>query len=438
MTDTLNYRDETLETLGRSELQNLQLKNLKETVAMALKTQFYKKRLNKVGIKAADDIQTLADLNKIPFTTKDDLRECYPQGLLAVSTDEVVRLHTSSGTTGTPTVIYHTQQDLDNWTELVTRGIVACGVSRKDILQNMMSYGLFTGGLGLHYGAERLGAMVIPASSGNTKRQLQMMKDFKTTMLHITPSYMLHIASRLEEFGFTLGDLNIKKAFLGAEPYSENTRKKIEAFFGIDVYNCYGLSEMNGPGVAMECVYKNGLHVWEDAYFMEIIDSQTGKLMLDGEEGEVVFTTLQRRATPLLRYRTRDISYVFPGTCKCRRTHRRISRIIGRTDDMLIINGANVFPSQIEEVLMRMPEVGNNYQIQVEKVGALDRLIVKIEIYSKMFSGEIKQLENLKIKIQQELRASIVIKAMVELHEPGSLPTFEGKAKRVIDNRPKL
>ncbi len=438
MTEKITYRDKKLETLERGALEKLQLEYLKETVAMALKTAFYKKRLNKAGIKSADDIRSLADLDKIPFTTKDDLRECYPQGLLAVSAEEVVRLHTSSGTTGTPTVIYHTQEDLDNWTELVTRGIVACGVSRKDVFQNMMSYGLFTGGLGLHYGAERLGALVIPASSGNTKRQLKMMKDFKTTMLHITPSYMLHIASRLEEFGFTQDDLHIKKAFLGAEPYSENTRKKIEALFDIDVYNCYGLSEMNGPGVAMECVYKNGLHVWEDAYLMEIINPQTARRLEDGQEGEVVFTCLQRKATPLLRYRTRDISYVFPGICECRRTHKRISRIIGRTDDMLIINGANVFPSQIEEVLMRISEVGNNYQIQVEKDGALDRLIVKIEIYSKLFSGDIKQLENLKRKIKEELRASIVIKAMVELHEPGSLPTFEGKAKRVIDNRPKL
>lgn len=438
MIESLSYRNKELETAERPNLQALQLKNLKETVGMALKTQFYKKRLNKAGINSSDDINSLADLEKIPFTTKDDLRECYPKGLLAVELDEVVRLHTSSGTTGTPTVIYHTRQDLDNWTELVTRGIVACGVSKKDVLQNMMSYGLFTGGLGLHYGAERLGALVIPASSGNTKRQLKMMKDFQTTMLHITPSYMLHIASRIEEFGFTLDDLNIKKAFLGAEPYSENTRKKIEAIFGIDVYNCYGLSEMNGPGVAMECIFKDGLHVWEDAYLMEIINPKTNAGLEDGQEGEVVFTTLQRRATPLLRYRTRDIAYIFPGICKCKRTHRRISRIIGRTDDMLIINGANVFPSQVEEVLMCMPEVGNNYQIQVEKAGALDKLIVKIEIYSKMFSGDIKQLEGLKRKIQQELRASIVIKAMVELHEPGSLPTFEGKAQRVKDMRPKL
>ena len=383
-------------------------------------------------------MKSLADLEKIPFTTKDDLRECYTDGLLSVNMDEVIRLHTSSGTTGIPTVIYHTRHDLDCWTELVARSIVATGAGKKDMFQNMMTYGLFTGGLGLHYGAERVGMTVIPIGGGNTKRQMQLMKDFKTTVVHITPSYMLHIFSKLEEYGFSLNDLNLKKAYMGAEPYSENTRRKIEKLFNIDAYNSYGLSEMNGPGVAFECVYKTGMHTWEDAYILEIIDPKSGEEFGEEKEGEIVFTTLDRRATPLLRYRTRDLAFVYKGLCKCRRTHRRLSRITGRTDDMLIVNGVNVFPSQIEEVIMRIPEVGNNYQVQLEKEGALDKLIVKVEIYSKMFKGDLKEIDALKEKIKSELKASIIINPVMELHEPGSLPVFEGKAKRVVDLRTKI
>jgi phenylacetate-CoA ligase len=267
---------------------------------------------------------------------------------------------------------------------------------------------------------------------------MQLMKDFQTTVVHATPSYMLHIGSKLAECGFSLKDLKLKKAYLGAEPYSENTRHKIEKMFSIDVYNSYGLSEMNGPGVAFECVYKCGMHAWEDSYILEIIDPETSHSLGEEKEGEVVFTTLRRSATPILRYRTRDLAFIYKGACKCGRTHRRLSRITGRSDDMLIINGVNVFPSQIEEVVMRIPEVGNNYQIHVEKDGALDKLIVKVEIYSKLFTGDLKALDSLKVKIVDELRASIVIKPLVELHEPESLPVFEGKAKRVVDVRPKL
>jgi phenylacetate-CoA ligase len=302
----------------------------------------------------------------------------------------------------------------------------------------MMSYGLFTGGLGLHYGAERIGMTVIPVGGGNTQRQIQLMKDFKTSVLHITPSYLLHIHHRLPEFNVKPSDLHIKKAFLGAEPYSENTRKKLEHLFGIDAYNSYGLSEMNGPGVAFECVYKNDLHVWEDAYILEIIDPVAGTPVPDGQQGEVVLTNLVRNAMPLMRYRTRDLAFVHKDPCPCGRTHRRLSRILGRTDDMLIVGGVNVFPSQIEEVLMSIPDVGNNYQIHLSRAGDLDKLTVKVEIYSKLFTGDLSQLDVLKGKIKDRLRASITINPHIELHEPGALPVFEGKAKRVIDEREKL
>ncbi|MDP8233715.1 MAG: phenylacetate--CoA ligase [Candidatus Saelkia tenebricola] len=432
----LNYWNKEIETIGEDSLAALQLKLLKETIKRALETSFYKVRLEKAGITSCDDIRSLGDLNKIPFTTKDDLREAYPRGLLSVPSKDVVRIHTSSGTTGTPTVIYHTKEDIDNWTELVARSIVATGVTDEDVFQNMMSYGLFTGGLGLHYGAERVGATVIPIGGGNTKRQIQLMRDFKTTVIHITPSYALHIYSVFRKQGVELLDLNLKKAFIGAEPHSENTRRKIEELLNIDAYNSYGLSEMNGPGVGFECIHKCGMHIWEDSYIMEIINPVNQEVLDDGEEGEIVFTTLRRNATPILRYRTRDLAFIHEGGCNCGRTHRRISRIKGRTDDMLIVNGVNMFPSQIEEVVMQIPEVGTNYQIQLEKDGALDKLTVKVEIYSKMFTGDIHELDLLKAKIKEDLRASIVIHPIVELHEPGSLPVFEGKAKRVLDLRP--
>ena len=434
----IGFWNKQAETMDRPALEKIQLQRLQEVISYALKTHFYKNRLEKIGLKSAEDIKSLADLKKIPYTTKDDLRENYPKGLLAVAPEEVVRIHTSSGTTGIPTVIYYSREDLNNWTENLARGIVATGAGKKDVFQNMMSYGMFTGGLGLHYGAEKVGMTVIPIGGGNTKRQIQLMKDFRTTVLHITPSYLLHIHSRLEECATRVEDLALKKAFIGAEPHSENTRKKIEGLFSIDAYNSYGLSEMNGPGVAFECVYKNGMHIWEDGYITEIIDPRTGIVLGEGEEGEVVFTNLIRKATPLLRYRTRDLAFIYKDTCPCGRTHRRLSRITGRSDDMLIVNGVNVFPSQIEEVVMRIPQVGTNYQICLEKDGALDRLIVKVEIYSKLFSGDIKELDNLKSRIKEDLRASIIINPHIELHEPGSLPVFEGKAKRVVDNRIKL
>lgn len=434
----IRYWNTEIETLDRKALEQLQFQRLRHILAQAFKTPFYQKRLTRAGIHSPDDIQSLADLQKIPFAVKDDLRQSFPKGLLSVDMEEVVRIHSSSGTTGIPTVIYYTRQDLEDWTEILARSICATGCTSKDVFQNMMSYGLFTGGLGLHYGAERVGMTVIPIGGGNTRRQIQVMKDFKTTALHVTPSYLLHIHSVLGEYDTKPSDLFLKRAFLGAEPYSENTRKKLEELYGIDAYNSYGLSEMNGPGVAFECVYKEDMHVWEDAYIIEIIDPTTGEPLPDGETGEVVLTNLIRSALPLMRYRTRDLAFVHAEPCKCGRTHRRLSRIQGRTDDMLIVNGVNVFPSQIEEVIMSIPEVGTNYQIHLTKSGSLDKLTVKVEIYSKMFTGDLSTLDALKGKIRDKLRASITINAHIELHEPGALPVFEGKAKRVVDEREKL
>ena len=436
MTDVPFWNRE-VETAERSRLQQLQLQRLRGIVGWALKTPFYKRRLSQAGINSPDDVRSLQDLQRVPFTTKDDLRQNFPKGLLAVDMREVVRIHSSSGTTGIPTVIYFTRDDIDNWTDLLARSITGTGAGVGDVFQNMMSYGLFTGGLGLHYGAERVGMTVIPIGGGNTKRQIQTMKDFQTTILHITPSYLLHVHSRLGEDGIFRKDLALRKAFIGAEPHSENTRRKIQDLLQVEAYNSYGLSELNGPGVAFECVCRKDMHVWEDAYIAEVIDPKTGEVLKDGQEGELVLTNLVRCAMPMLRYRTRDLAFLHPEGCDCGRTHRRLSRILGRTDDMLIINGVNVFPSQIEEKIMKIPEVATNYQIHVDKKGALDRLTVKVEIYPKLFLGEVAVLEALRNKIREDLQASITIAPIVELHEPGSLPVSEGKAKRVVDDRPK-
>lgn len=426
-----------IETAERSRIEQLQLERLRTTVGWALKTALYRKRLAQAGINSPDDIRSLDDLRRIPFTTKDDLRVSFPKGHLALDMAEVLRVHSSSGTTGIPTVIYYSREDVDTWTDLLARSIVGTGAVSSDVFQNMMTYGFFTGGLGLHYGAERVGMAVIPIGGGNTKRQIQTMRDFRSTVLHVTPSYLLHIHSKLGEEGIRLEDLALRKAFIGAEPHSENTRRKLQELLHIEAFNSYGLSELNGPGVAFECVCRKDMHVWEDGFIAEIIDPKTGEVLKDGQEGELVLTNIVRRATPMLRYRTRDLAFLHPQGCDCGRTHRRLSRILGRTDDMLIINGVNVFPSQIEEKIMKIPEVATNYLIHVDKKGALDRLTVKVEIYPKLFLGEVSKLESLKRRIVDELKASITISPGVELHEPGSLPVSEGKAKRVVDERPK-
>ncbi len=431
----IKYWNKEIEKISREELDKLQLERLQKTVGQALKTEYYGSRLPAAGINSAADIKSLADLRRLPFTTKINLREAYPFGMLAVPKSEVVRMHASSGTTGKPTTIYLTADDLARSTDITTRSVVATGAGSDDVFQNMMTYGLFTGGIVLHYGVENLGAMVIPASSGNTARQFQLMKDFNTTIIHATPSYMLYLYSRMDDFGIKPSDLNLKKAFVGAEPHSEDVRKKIEKLWGIDVYNSYGLSEMNGPGLAFECQYKDCMHVWEDAYIMEIIDPETLEPVPDGEEGELVLTILVRDAMPLIRYRTRDLTRIIPGECKCGRTHRRLARMKGRSDDMLIINGVNVFPSQIEEVVMRMKEIGTNYLIVVQKAGPLDKLIVKVELTREILTDDTRDLYALKARIAESLKASIFINPIVELHEPGALPVSEGKAKRVMDER---
>lgn len=431
----ITFRNRKLETLPRAALRILQLKRLRETVARALKAPFYCARLKSIGITSGKDMTSLKDLDKLPFTTKDDLRAGFPDGFLAVDKAKVVRLHVSSGTTGTATVIYHTQRDIAAWTELCARSLTATGATRHDVLQNMMTYGLFTGGLGLHYGAEKAGLMVIPAGSGNTRRQIQLMRDFGSTAVHATPSYLLHLHGELIAEGVAPSSLKLRKAFTGAEPHSEDIRKKIEALFGIDVYNSYGLSEMNGPGVAFECVFKKEMHLWEDAFLIEIIDPETLLPCPEGAEGELVLTTLVREATPLLRYRSRDLTRIIPGACRCGRTHRRIGRIKGRSDDMMIINGVNIFPSQIEAILMKFPEVGNNYVIHIGKKAELDTLTVKAEIAPSFFSDDKRVMERLKDRVRAELKTGILVNPTVEFHDHGSLPVSQGKAVRVVDDR---
>jgi phenylacetate-CoA ligase len=424
-----NYWDEAVETMDLDDLKKLQLERFNETLEKADRAPFYKGRLPK-------KIKSLDALKDIPFTTKKDLRNSFPDGMLSVPGEEIVRLHSSSGTTGRATVIYHTRNDIESWTELVARSMFMTGVRKSDVFQNMMGYGLFTGGLGLHYGSERLGALTIPASSGNSRRQIKLMKDFKTTVIHITPSYALHLYAIIqEECTDPRKELDLRIAFLGAEPYSEETRKRIENLYGLDAFNSYGLSEMNGPGVAFECTCKNGLHVWEDSYILEVIDPQTGEPLGDGQEGEMVFTTLKREGMPVVRYRTGDIASIYPEKCPCGRTHRRISRIKGRTDDMLIIKGVNIYPMQIEKILMDIPEVGNNYLIEIDKKDYMDNINIKVEVTPEIFHGSIAELENLKKRIIQDLKTEILIHPSVSLVEPDTLPKSEGKAVRVVDKR---
>ncbi len=423
-----------LETIDRKSLEELQYKKLSAALRSAASTPFYKKVFTENNVDI-DRITSLDHLKDLPFTTKADLRLSYPDGMVAVPRSDIVRLHASSGTTGKSTVIFYTARDIADWADLIARSRMATGTTRDDVFQNMMGYGLFTGGLGLHYGAERLGCMVIPASSGNSLKQIQLMQDFRTTVIHITPSYALHLGDVVAEQGVRTPDLGVRRAYLGAEPYSEETRNKIQEQWGLAAYNSYGLSEMNGPGVAFECEHRDGMHLWEDFYIMEIIDPDSGERLPDGDAGELVITHINREAMPIIRYRTRDLTRIIPEQCRCGRTHRRIERIKGRTDDMLIVGGVNVFPSQIESVLMKIPEVGNNYQIVLDRHENLDRLHIRVELYSKMFQGDLGGLNRLKKKLVEELKALITVNPRIELLEPGSLPPSTGKAVRVIDNR---
>lgn len=427
------FWDQQTETLDRDALERLQLQRLRDTVRrVAARVPFYQQKLAASGVRP-EDIRSLADLRRLPFTTSADLRANYPTGLLAVSYDETLRLHTSSGTTGKPKALFFSRQDVNNAAELCARSFVATGVTRGDVFQNMMTYGMFTGALVTHYGAEKIGCLVIPAGPGNSERQVMLMRDFGTTLIHVTPSYALYLATFLEKHGIEpRRDLKLRKAFVGAEPYTEETRRKIEQGLGLDVYNSYGLSEMNGPGVAFECERKQGMHVWEDHFLIEIIDPESGEALPDGQSGELVMTTLCREALPLLRYRTRDVTSLIAQPCACGRTHRRLNRITGRSDDMLIVRGVNIYPQQIERVLMAQPGVGRNYLIQLE---GLDEMIVKVELAETGFSGQVEQLIALQQQLAEKLRADILVKPTVQLVPPGSLPVSEGKAKRVVDNR---
>ncbi|MBN1827544.1 MAG: phenylacetate--CoA ligase [Deltaproteobacteria bacterium] len=429
------YWNREAETMPMERVRKLQDTLLRDTVAQAAGSHFYGERFAALGLTPAD-IRSVDDLSKIPFTTKDDLREDWPYGFVAVPREELVRMHSSSGTTGRATVIFHTADDLDAWTDLLARSMYMAGMRKGDVFQNMMTYSLFTGGLGFHYGAERVGALVIPVGAGNSKRQIQLMSDFGTTAMHIIPSYALHLSSVFEEMGLDpRRDTALKLAFLGAEPHSEETRRRVEDYYGVKAFNSYGLSEMNGPGVSFECSCQCGMHIWEDNFIVEVIDPKTMEPLDEGEEGELVLTTLKRRGMPILRYRTKDLTRIIPGDCPCGRTHRRIERIKGRTDDMMIIKGVNIFPIQIEKRLMDIPGVGSNFQIILERKDYNDHMIVKVEVQREIFTGNLKQLEDLRRKIIEELKSDILITPKVELVEPNSLPKTEGKAVRVIDNR---
>ena len=425
------YWDRDIETLERTALQRLQSERLAATLRRAANAPFYSRILGN-----RRDVDETFDIASLPFTTKAELRDAFPYGFLAVPLTDVVRLHSSSGTTGNPTVIYHTQEDIAAWQDLVARCMYMAGMRSSDVFQNIMGYGLFTGGLGFHYGAEKLGAMTIPVGPGNSKRQIWFMQQFKTTAMHILPSYALRLATHVREMGLDpRQDLSIRMAFVGAEPHTEETRRRIEETWNIRAFNSYGLSEMCGPGVAFECPEQTGMHIWEDSFLVEIVDPETGAPVPDGECGELVLTTLARTGTPLLRYRTRDLTRILPGSCPCGRTHRRIDRIQGRSDDMMIINGVNIFPMQIEQTLMRIPGIGSNYLIEVHEENYMDKLHVSVEMAADSFQGTLSQLEGLQGRVLSALKEETGVTPVVKLLEAGSLPASEGKAVRVVDRR---
>lgn len=431
---TEKYWEEEIETMGRSELEKLQLERLKQTVAQASNSPYYKKLFAEKGL-SVDSIQSLDDLKKFPFTTKDDLRNNYPFGLMAVPQDEVVRLHSSSGTTGNPTVVLHTQKDLDNWANQVARCMYMVGVRKSDVFQNTSGYGMFTGGLGYQYGAEKLGCLTVPAAAGNTKRQIKFIRDFGTTVLHTIPSYATRLAEGITEEGLNpRKDTKLRIMCVGAEPHSEEQRKRIEELLGLKAYNCFGMSEMNGPGVAFECQEQDGLHIWEDMVIVEIINPETLEPVADGEVGEMVLTTLTREAMPLIRYRTRDLTNFLPGDCPCGRTHRRIARLKGRSDDMIIVKGVNIFPIQIEKILMNFSELGMNYLITISTVGNNDEMMVEVEL-GDFHTDDYPKLQALTKEITRQLKDELLVTPKVKLVEKGSLPQTEGKAVRVRDLR---
>ncbi len=424
-----------IETMPRGQLEVLQLERLRSTIKRVYENvPMYKKRFDEAGL-GPDSIKTLDDLQKFPFTLKTDLRDNYPFGIFAVPMKDIVRLHASSGTTGKSTVVGYTKNDIDTWAELMARTLSAAGTTPDDVVHNAYGYGLFTGGLGVHYGAERVGASVIPVSGGNTKRQVTIMQDFGSTILACTPSYALYLAEVAKEMGVKNSELKLKAGVFGAEPWSNSMRKDIEERLGILAIDIYGLSEIIGPGVAYECPEKDGLHIGEDHFIVEVIDPDTGKRLPPGEKGELVFTTITKEAIPVIRYRTRDISAINFERCACGRTTARMDRVTGRTDDMLIIRGVNVFPSQIESVLMKIDGTEPHYQLIVDRTGKLDILEVQVEVNEKFFSDRVRQLEDFEKKVKREIESVLNISVDVKLVEPKTIQRSEGKAKRVIDRR---
>ncbi|MFZ7121081.1 MAG: phenylacetate--CoA ligase family protein [Eubacteriaceae bacterium] len=427
--------NEHYECMSRDAMNKLQSERLSQLVERVYyNVPFYRKKMQALGIEPGD-ITNVEDINKLPFTTKEDLRDNYPFEMFATPMESVVRIHASSGTTGKPTVVGYTRRDIDIFSEVVARSLSAAGVGKKDIVQNAYGYGLFTGGLGVHYGAERIGATVVPISAGNTKKQIQLLQDFGTTAMSLTPSYALYLAETLEEMGINPKDLKLKVGIFGAEPWTENMRKEIEERLDIKAIDIYGLSEIIGPGVSIECMEQNGLHIFEDHFIPETIDPATLQPVAKGEEGELVFTTVTKEALPLLRYRTKDLTTLYYEKCNCGRTLVRMKKCTGRTDDMLIIRGINVFPSQIESVLLELNETSPHYMLIVDRINNLDTLEVQVEVDEKLFSDEIKKLEALTKKISYALESTLSIAVKVKLVEPKTIARSEGKAKRVIDKR---
>lgn len=430
------YWNRELETLPIEKLRELQLTRLKEVVRYAYeRVPFYKRRFDEAGIKP-EDIRSLEDIRYIPFTSKADLREVYPFGMFAVPLSEIVEIHSSSGTTGKPVVMGYTRKDLETWKEVMARSLVAFGVTKEDIIQIAYGYGLFTGGLGFHYGALALGATIVPASAGNTRRQIELMKDFGTTVIACTPSYALYLAEYArDEMGVDPHTLKLRAGSFGAEMWTEEMRREIEARFGLKAYNVYGLTEIIGPGVAHECLEQKGLHIWEDHFYPEIIDPETGEPLPPGQKGELVLTTLTKEGVPMIRFRTRDITAFIPEPCPCGRTSIRIERIQGRSDDMIKVRGVMIFPYQIEKAILEVQGVEPHYQIILTRPHHLDEIEVQVEMSKETFSDEVKSIENLRKKLERRIEETVGIRVKVTLVEPKSLPRSEGKAKRVIDKR---
>ena len=432
--DTSPYFNREMETLSRVEIEALQLQRLQQTVAHCMQSPFYKKRFEEIGLKP-EAIQSLQDLRKIPFTTKQDLRDTYPFGMASVPLRECVRLHSSSGTTGTPTVILHTQRDLDEWANQVARNLWMVGLRPDDVFQNSSGYGMFTGGLGFQYGAERLGMLTIPAAAGNSLRQIKFMTDFGTTAVHAVPSYVTRLREVMDSVGVDpRRDTKLRVLAIGAEPHSEEQRRRIEEMMGVKAYNSFGMSEMCGPGVGFECPEQNGLHFWEDYYIVEIVDPETLEPVPDGEVGELVLTTLCRDAMPLLRYRTRDLTRVLGRSCPCGRNHVRLDRMRGRSDDMMVLRGVNIFPIQIEKILMQFPELANNYLITLTTDDDNDNMLVEVEL-EELFTDDYQRLQALQKRIQRALKDEILLTPHVKLVPKNTLPVSDGKAVRVIDKR---